>query len=968
MTIGGSDNAGYQEFLDGRTLNNSGAATLAVNPNYGGALYFLDGATFNNKAGASFSFITDASILDEYGTPDGGTFINHGTFAKTSSIGTSVVGITFDALGGSVDVETGTISLNGGGELGSTFSLTGTLSLDSDNYTLDNGLSVSGSGTMGLTGATATVTGNATLSNLTQSGGTLTGAGTLTVSGLTTWTGGYESGAGSTNANGGLTIGGSDNAAYQEFLDGRMLNNQGAATLAVNPSEGGALYFLDGATFNNKAGASFSFITDASIVDNYGIPDGGTFINHGTFAKTGSAGTSGVGITFDALGGSVDVETGAISLTAGGEVGSTFSLTGALSLDAGNFTLDNGLSVSGSGAMGLTGATATVTGNATLPNFTQSGGTLTGAGTLTVSGLTTWTGGHESGAGITNANGGLTIGDSDNAAYQEFLDGRTLNNRGAATLAVNPSEGGALYFLDGATFNNMAGASFSFITDVSIVDNYGTPDGGTFINAGTLAKTGGTGTSALDSGVTLNNTGTIEVDSGTLSLRGGGTISGSSTLTAYSGADLDFGYGSYTAPSGSSIGGSGTGTISFTGATVAINGTYSVAEVTSISAGEVDFNSSASTGTLIQAAGTIGGTGILTVAGLTTWTGGVELGAGITNANGGLTIGGSDNAAYQEFLDGRTLNNAGAATLAFNPNDGGALYFLDGATFNNKTGASFTFITDASISDQYGTPDGGTFINHGTFAKTGGTGTSGVGITFDALGGSVNVETGTISLTAGGELGSTFSLTGALSLDSGNFTLDNGLSVSGSGTMGLTGYTDTTTATVAGNATLPNFTQTGGVLTGTGTLTVSGLTTWTGGSESGAGITDANGGLTIGGSDNAGYQEFLDGRTLNNAGRSHPGGQSKRGRRTLLPGRRHLQQQGRSHFSFITDASISDDSGTPDGGTFINHGTFAKTGGAGTSGVGITFDALGGSVNVETGTISLTAGGELGSTFSLTGT
>ncbi len=97
--------------------------------------------------------------------------------------------------------------------------------------------------------------------------------------------------------------------------------------------------------------------------------------------------------------------------------------------------------------MGLTGytdTTATVAGNATLSNFTQSGGTLTGAGTLTVAGLTTWTGGYESGAGITNANGGLTIGGSDNAYHSEYLDGRTLNNQGAATLAVNPNYGGAL--------------------------------------------------------------------------------------------------------------------------------------------------------------------------------------------------------------------------------------------------------------------------------------------------------------------------------------------------------------------------------------------------------------------------------------------------------------------------------------------------------------------------------------------
>ena len=399
LTIGGSDNASYDEYLDGRTLNNSGAATLAINPSYGGALHFLDGATSNNLAGASFAFAADASIVNNGGTPYGGTFINKGTLSKTGGMATSTIGIALDALGGAITVKTGTVSLTGGGELGGTFSLTGPLSLDYGSFTVDSGMSESGTGTVGLTNATATVNGNATLSNFAQSGGSLTGAGALTVSGLTTWTGGSESGSGVTNAKGGLTIGGSDNAYYDEYLDGRTLNNSGAATLAINPSYGSALHFLDGATFNNLAGASFSFTADASIVDNGGTPDGGTFINKGTLSKTGGTGTSTIGIVLDALGGSVAVNAGTtISLTGGGELGGTFSVAGLLSLDNGNFTLNSGLSESGTGTVGLTNATATVNGSSTLSNFAQSGGNLTGTGTLTVSGLTTWTGGYESGA------------------------------------------------------------------------------------------------------------------------------------------------------------------------------------------------------------------------------------------------------------------------------------------------------------------------------------------------------------------------------------------------------------------------------------------------------------------------------------------------------------------------------------------------------------------------------------------
>ena len=205
----------------------------------------------------------------------------------------------------------------------------------------------------------------------------------------------------------------------------------------------------------------------------------------------------------------------------------------------------------------------------------MSGGTLTGPGTVTVTGLTTWTGGTMSGSGTTNANGGMTIGDVT-IASQMYLDQRTLNNSGAATLADFYYFYG-LSFSSGATFNNEAGGSFSFISDASMVNGGGTPGGGTFVNAGTLSKTGGSGTSIIYNGITLNSTGTIEADSGTVSMRGGGTLSSAASLTANAGANLDFGGGTFVAPAGSSISGSGvTAVISFSGASVVINGSYVV--------------------------------------------------------------------------------------------------------------------------------------------------------------------------------------------------------------------------------------------------------------------------------------------------------------------------------------------------------------------------------------------------------
>src|SRR5262249_16382678 len=144
---------------------------------------------------------------------------------------------------------------------------------------------------------------------------------------------------------------------------------------------------------------------------------------------------------------------------------------------------------------------------------------------LTIAGQTTWTAGFMLGTGSTNALGGLTLG-AAGANTQLFLSTRTLNNAGAATLAATSVDFG-LYLASGATLDNEQGGSFAFATDASIFNNPGAPTGGTFINEGTLNKTGG---SASTLKVTVENTGgAVDVNSGTLILQGGGTFSGMST-------------------------------------------------------------------------------------------------------------------------------------------------------------------------------------------------------------------------------------------------------------------------------------------------------------------------------------------------------------------------------------------------------------------------------------------------------
>src|SRR5262249_6700722 len=133
-----------------------------------------------------------------------------------------------------------------------------------------------------------------------------------------------------------------------------------------------------------------------------------------------------------------------------------------------------------------------------------------------VAGLLTWSFGSMTGAGATNANGGVNIISSPSCCMGLF-GGRVFNNAATATITNN----GVFFISTGAGFNNLAGATFDAQADATIASAGGKA---TFNNTGGLKKSAGTGTTTFSS-VPFNNTGTVEVTSGALSV-GGGTSSG----------------------------------------------------------------------------------------------------------------------------------------------------------------------------------------------------------------------------------------------------------------------------------------------------------------------------------------------------------------------------------------------------------------------------------------------------------
>jgi RHS repeat-associated protein len=638
MSISGS----ATKYLDGRTLDNTGQATWTGS----GFIGTGNGAVINNPAGATFNIQTDGTQIYNAYNGAAASFNNAGTLKK--SAGTGTVRFAYAVLNntGTVDGESGTLSLEDGGALGGTLTANTGGAVDLHN------------GTFAVPDA-ATVTGTGVLLSYHS---VISGPGTLTASGTLGWTGGGLGSTGHVVVNGTLTISGSDDKS----LDGGTLENAGLITFAGS----GYLGTGHGATLNNRAGATFDFQTDGTGIYNQFGGATAWFNNAGTLKK--SAGTRTASISGMALDntGTVDGESGTLSLEEGGTLAGTLTAGAGGSVDLHNGTF-------------AVPETATVTGNGVM---LSSYGSLSGPGALIVTGTLGWTSGTVGTTGHLVINGKLAISGGD----PKSLDGGTVDNAGLVTWTGSGTIGTGA----GAVINNLAGATFDLQSDSSQIYDVFNGTDASFNNAGTLKRSAGAGTVRIRYAV-VNNTGTVDIESGTLSLEDGATLGG--TLTTGTNGALDFHLGTYEVPSAASVSGNG----------------------------------------LVFSGGTLDGAGTFTIDGALTWTGGTMGGSGHTLVNGSLTLSAPDH----QDLDGRTLDNDGTITWI-----SGSIHVGDGAVINNRAGATFEARSDDSILNLPSGP--AAFTNAGTFTKSAGTGTTAVEAAFTNTG-LVQVDSGAMELRHG---------------------------------------------------------------------------------------------------------------------------------------------------------------------------------------------------------------------------
>nr|WP_246504522.1 VCBS domain-containing protein [Bradyrhizobium agreste] len=340
----------------------------------------------------------------------------------------------------------------------------------------------------------------------------------------------------------------------------------------------------------------------------------------------------------------------------------------------------------------------------TLNGASVTGGQLNVLGTLASSGANTVTNASITNSGLIEAIGGvLTLAATTSAAIANAgtlrangaeldIDHQFVTNTGTLA-AIN---GGALK-LTALTVTNTGGTVS--VASGSTLDLAGaTINGGTLTIAGTLESTG---VSAVD-GADLNNTGTITVTSGTLTIDPGllHAITNLGLIEAAGGGILKL----------------ATATVSNAGGTIAVDG------ASKLYLTDVSING----GTLSNAGHLYGVSGSSTITGAVTNTGTIEVQAGTLNLAGGITGVGTlvvEDGATLELggADAQTVTFAGGVdTLKL---DATSHDFTGTITGQASTGGTFTVTGDGDINSSLGdafdfTASGGTSGNRANIVLT----------------------------------------------------------------------------------------------------------------------------------------------------------------------------------------------------------------------------------------------------------
>ncbi len=825
ITLGGGEIITHDPLPDTNkniTLN-TGVDTLAdatgTSATYGGVISNGTGGTLiigdsNNKgtvilAGTN-TFTGFTNVADGTLQVDGS--LNAGN-AVTVASGSTLSGNAGGTVGGTTTVNSATVAGNG-------LTLDGLVTFNGTGNTLSGTEAANGGVTLASGAAvtqSGTLTGNVSLSS--GAGTAFTGSGT--VGGVTLNGGGDTLTGNTTLTTGGITVNSSANT-IAGTVTGAITQNGGSA-LAVNGTATGTDTLASGATTLSGTGTVGGAVT---------LNGGGNTVN-GTNLTVNSLAITGTGNTL------TGTETATNGVTLGGT--STVSQTSGTLKGSINDTSSGTSTFAGVIANGATPASVTLNNGAGTLNFsganTYTGATTLTAGTLILSGtgrlgataVSIANGATLSATGTTNSVGGGITDNSGTINLQNgainTLDGSTL--AGSGTLSIDIAGTSDKIALSGA--EALSGSAFTVNVDSLAGAAAGTAY--TFVSAA-----GGLSASDFTLG-TL--TGTL---AGDMAVFGGSGTAVTLTLTApngyyYTGAAADGNFNNaanyQTLASGGTVPltnlSNATGGVNvFIGATTpapAANPSVALSAAATINS---------LTFTLTGAGGSVTGIPTLTINNGVTVQTGV---AGTETISAPVALGG--NQTWTVASAGSTLLDSGGISGGFALTKAGAGTLTLGNT-NTYTGAT---TISAGTLQVNGSLAGASAVTVNSGSTLAGTGT---------VGGTTSVNSATVN-------GTGLTLTGLVTFNGTNNTLSgtetatNGVAIVGTGAVAQSGMlTGSVNDTSSGTSTFAGVIADGGTPStvtlnnAAGTLTLSGINTYTGATTLTAGTVDVTTPGTLG--------------------------------------------------------------------------------------------------------------------------
>ncbi|WP_395735347.1 hypothetical protein [Prosthecobacter sp.] len=449
--------------------------------------------------------------------------------------------------------------------------------------------------------------------------------GTLSTSGKSTWASGLFNGIWTNGPDATLELTGT---SAKQAGGNVVINNSG---LMRWTGTGVLLGAGGGCTLNNLPGGTYEIAADGPPFENYN--GNNVFNNAGTFVRTGGAGTSVV----EAWG---------------------FNNSGTIRCDAGVLQFDSALNLNAGTAFGGTAQTrlngpTTVNADFAIPagvNVTLTGGGLNCAapGGASLVGGMNWQAGTL--GGTLNIAAGSTL-NLVGAVGKDMAGSTVINNAGTVNWSGG-SSGPLIGTGGGCTINNLASGVYNVTVDGAPLVNYN--GNNVFNNAGTLVKTGGTGTSSLHDW-TFNNSGAIRNDAGTLAyestlnINAGAVFSGAAPHQFNGTVNVTAGFTINPATSVTFKGGS----LNFPGAGAAFNGVLNW--LAGSLGGTLNIPSGSTLNLLAGSAKDMAGATVINNAGTVNWNGGST--GPLVGTGGGCTINNLASGVYNVNVDGAPLTN-----------------------------------------------------------------------------------------------------------------------------------------------------------------------------------------------------------------------------------------------------------------------------------------------------------------------